>query len=102
MLCMFTMLVVISVTLIRKLESLGFKALDCERALQICNGDLEHAASWLADNVTPIAVVQAVPDTKSKGSINIAAVDVSWVAFYPYFFDLGFLMLNILSDSCDV
>jgi len=38
---------------VSKLEALGFSKSDCEKALQLCHGQLDKAATWLTKNVKP-------------------------------------------------
>ena len=39
---------------VKRLQELGFKEVDCIKALQATSGRLEASATWLLENATPI------------------------------------------------
>ena len=67
---------------LEKLESLGFRTVDCEKALLIYKGDVSQAASWLAEYATPACdIVESEENKNNDISMTIGAIVVSIIYY---------------------
>lgn len=72
-----------------KLSSLGFKTPDCERALEICDHEVDEAALWLTQNAEPSRVI-------SQQSLTVNPLDINSI-----FLRASSISICVIDDCLD-